>query len=206
MTKTRLIGLITGLIHGTIIGGLVLGMSWLLKTLFSVPSSYSLAALVSLPWMILVVGWWVFWLMVVTSKLFNKVGDSSSEVEVAFGLLRWALGGRKDAKSPEILGTFAKLAIGGSLLGATRWAFHIESDLVMSLIGGTVGLLLAFRKRARAANFKWELVRLVVLWMAAANPTFVKEIPIPSSGMILVMTAGLGGMLGLLIPPALAAD
>jgi hypothetical protein len=209
---------IGGLINGTILGALVLGVSWLLKVLFSIPPYYSLAALVALPWMILVAGWCVFWPLMMINILFRQGESSGEEVEVTLALIRWMLGGKADAKYTMALGFFALLALGGSLLGTARWAFHIESALTMSLIGCTIGFFLALG-RAGVTNFKLELVRLVIGWVAVANTTFLDEISIPGGetlvviseaffdqgtprlAIILAVTAGLGGLLGLLMPP-----
>lgn len=181
--------------------GILLGINWLLSHFFVVPPGYTLSALLIIP----PIGLTLLWIWPITVALFAMTGDVSE-----------AQGGYSAA-----VRSYTALAVLGVLFGVGRWLFATDSLIVLSILGGVIGLLMGMGAAALMKS-GWLVLGGIFWGIVAADATFLTlgPPPWPQADMsqffaffiqdgapiplrILAVPVGIGAFLGLLLPPAL---
>lgn len=203
----RFVGLVAGLLHGGSLAAFYLALAWALMFFFHVPPSYSLAALVvPIAGTLLYGSTWI----VLTSFFGGGVAA-----------LRVLITGRVQAHVGDALLHFSSVAFAGLLFASLRWAFEIDSMTTMTIVGLVPGLLLGLI-RASATGSPFELIRVPLWCLLAADATFVDALNAGASPLLVSAVffeqqsprvlaifgaaMALGGSLGLIMPPELPAS
>jgi len=202
-------GLIAGFVMGLLVGGVFLGAGWLLNAVLRVPFGYSLAALtngaiITIPTSILLA-----WL--------RKKEDESIDFRTMFsyyilaslvggliGVGRWLL--RTDVSVMETFvsplwgmfnSTCVPLALGiGLVIAVLTWIVSLgQSSYNMNDVAGVILIVVVI-----------FLLIVSLIALLADAPLWQEGLPLLKGnivGVTLVITAGLGGLLGLCWPPVL---